>query len=351
VAAGPDDAGELIPNLKEADMSYLISRRRFGIAAGAGALALSASPFEPAFAQDAKIAIKYGNAGNDQTLSNRFNAKLAKLVEERSGGTITTQIFAGTLGGEQRLIEGMSLGTLDVYNGAYTGTREYDIFYSPYFFKDAEHAKRVLKGTIGAKASKVIEDRYNASYIGVGRLGPYVLSTKRKISSLAEVKGMKLRTPQIEGCIEAVKHLGAAPTPIPFTDIYLALQNGTVDGFVSALNPSVAGKFYEVCKFVMENPFGEALDKQLIATRTVKRMSERQRKLYMEAFDELEAPDYYGASLTAIKSDFETWRKFNGADSVVALDQEEIKKTMEPLNRRLAESVYGAGAWETIQGA
>jgi hypothetical protein len=80
-------------------------------------------------------------------------------------------------------------------------------------------------------------------------------------------------------------------------------------------------------------------------------MSENQRKIYFETFDELEAVDYYQASLQALKDDLAQWRKFNGDDSIIRLDQEELQKTMEPLNRRLAESVYGPGAWEIIQSA
>ena len=79
------------------------------------------------------------------------------------------------------------------------------------------------------------------------RFAPFDLATAREM--IEEIKGMKLRAPQIEGMVEALKFLGANPTPIAFNEIYLALQNGTVDGFVSALNPSVAGKFYEVSKY------------------------------------------------------------------------------------------------------
>ena len=117
-------------------------------------------------------------AGNAQTISNQFNVKLWEEVAKRTNGGIKVEIFAGTLGGEQRLLEGMALGTIDVYNGAYTGTREFDIFYSPGFFRDAGHSKRVMQSQIGAQAAQVLEKRYQARLLGIGRLGPWVLSTK-----------------------------------------------------------------------------------------------------------------------------------------------------------------------------
>lgn len=313
------------------------------------ALGATAALGPVAASAQARMELKLGNAGGPTTISNKFNIALFEAVEKRTNGAIKTQIFAGTLGGEQRLLEGMSLGTLDIYNGAYTGTREFDIFYSPGFFKDGPHAKRVIKSAVGEKASKVLESRYQARLLGIGRLGPWVLSTKKKISSLDEIKGMKLRAPQIEGMVEALKHLGANPTPIAFNEIYTALQSGTVDGFVSALNPSVAGKFYEVSKYVLSNRFGEGLDKVAIATRVWNRLTPEQRDIMLKTFDELEESDYYGAGNRAIDSDFGQWKQFNGADSVVTIDQNDIIKRMEPLNRRLANEVYGAGSWDAIQ--
>lgn len=329
-------------------MANVITRRSF--AAGTAAAAALATLPGGARAQ-AGMQLKYGNAGALDTISNNFNKKLWQAVEQKTNGAIKTQIFAGTLGGEKALIEGMALGTIDVYNGAYTGTREFDIMYSPYMFKDAEQARRVIKGPIGERASKVLEDRYKARLLGVGRLGPYVLATKRPIKSLDEVKGMKLRTPQIEGCIEAVKHLGAAPTPVAFTEVYISLQQGVVDGFVSALNPSVAGKFFEVCKYVLSNPFGEALDKEVIATRTWQRFNADQQRLVQTTFDEIEAVDYYKAGADAVASDLAKWKAANGPDSVITLPQADVERIMTPLNARLANEVFGAGAWDAIQKA
>ena len=312
-------------------------------AAGVAGHGLAAS------AQGRVVNLKFGNAGNAQTISNQFNVKLWNEVAKRTNGGIKVEIFAGTLGGEQRLLEGMALGTIDVYNGAYTGTREFDIFYSPGFFRDAGHSKRVMQSQIGAQAAQVLEKRYQARLLGIGRLGPWVLSTKKKISSLEEIKGMKLRAPQIEGMVEALKFLGANPTPIAFNEIYLALQNGTVDGFVSALNPSVAGKFYEVSKYVLSNPFGEGLDKEAISTRAWRRLNEQQQRIMLQTFEEMEATDYFQAGVNAITTDLATWRRFNGDDSVVTIDQADITRRMAPLNKRLADEVYGAGAWDRIQ--
>ena len=160
----------------------------------------------------------------------------------------------------------MALGPLDMHNGAYTGTDEFDIFYSPHFFRDGAHAGAVLKSEIGAQASAKLESQYKARLLGVGRLGSFNLMLKEPISSMADLKGRKIRSAQIRGCIEGPSHVGAIPTPIPFNEIYLALQNGIVEGALTALNPGVQIKFCEVANYVVVPDFGLALDKEVIST-------------------------------------------------------------------------------------
>lgn len=325
-------------------MGFDLDRRRFGL--GSAALVTAASlPLRARAATN----LKYGNAGNADTLSNRFWFKLAEEVESRSNGELTIEIFAGTLGGEKTLIEGMALGTIDVYNGAYTGTREFDILYSPYMFRDGAHAGAVMKGPIGEQAAQTLTERYQAKMLGVGRLGPFALFVNEPLTSLDDLQGRKIRTPQIEGCIKAVEHLGGTPTPVAFNEVYLALQQGIVDGLVTALNVAVAVKFYEVAEYVLSNQFGEALDKNLIAVRSWEQLSPELQDLLVSSFEALEEQDYYQAGVESVQQDLATWREKNGEDAVLTLDQAQLEETMAPLNEELANEVYGEGAWETIQ--
>jgi TRAP-type C4-dicarboxylate transport system substrate-binding protein len=104
-----------------------------------------------------------------------------------------------------------------------------------------------------------------------------------------------------------------------------------------------------VSKFVLSNPFGEGLDKEAISTRAWRRLNEQQQRIMLQTFEEMEATDYFQAGVNAITTDLATWRRFNGDDSVVTINQDEITKRMEPLNKRLADEVYGAGAWDRIR--
>ncbi len=315
------------------------------------ASAVAIAAMGPGARAQSKVTLRYANAGNAQSLSNLFNAKLFEDVTKKTDGSLNFTMFAGTMGGEQKLLESMALGGLDMYNGAYTGTREFDILYSPYFFKDGAQAGRVMNGPIGEKASAVLEKRYHARLLGTGRLGTYNLMLKEPIKSFADLKGRKIRTASIEGCLEGVKFFGGIPTPIPFDQIYLALQQGIVDGVLTALNPGVAGKFYEVCKYVVANDFGVALDKEVISQAAWNRLSAMQRSVLQHEFNALEVPEYYQVGLAQKGADLGSWSKANGADSVINLDAGTLYSELEPLNARLADEVYGAGSWDTIKNA
>ena len=325
----------------------VLTRRVFGLSTAAAALGGLAGP---ARAQS-KLTLRFGNAGNAQTLSNTFNAKLFADVTKKTDGAVNFTIFAGTLGGEQKLLESMALGSLDIYNGAYTGTREFDALYSPYFFKDGAQAGRVMQGEIGAKASAVLQKRYHAQLLGTGRLGTYNLMLKEPIKNFADIKGRKIRTASIEGCLEGVKFFGGTPTPIPFDQIYLALQQGIVDGVLTALNPGVAGKFYEVCKYVVSNDFGIALDKEVISQAAFNRLTPPQRTILQNSFNTLEVPDYYDIGVAQKQKDLDSWAAANGKDSVITLPGTGLYEQFEPLNMRLANEIFGPGSWDIVKKA
>ena len=323
-------------------MSISLTRRHLGL----GAASLAGMAALPPDAR-AAITLKYANAAGPQTNSNLFNVELFAEVEKQTNGNVKAT-FSYNVGGEKAIVDAMALGGVDVSVTAYTGTREFDILYSPGMFRDGAHAGKVMKGPIGLKASQVLEQRYKTRLLGTGRLGPYCLFMRNEIKGFEDIKGKKIRTPPIEGCIEAVKFLGGNPTPVPFNEVYLALQQGVVDGMITALNVAVAQKFYEVCKYVVSNEFGQALDKELVSTIAWNALSPAEREILQKNFDRLEETKYYKAGVDAVAVDLATWEKSNGKGTVLNLPGNP-SKALEPLNIRLMTEVFGPGSWEQMQ--
>jgi len=206
---------------------------------------------------------------------------------------------------------------------------------------------RVMAGPIGEKCRQAMMSRYNIRMVGVGNTGPFVLATKNRVTKWSDLRGMKIRVPPFAAYIEAVRQLGANPTPVPFNEIYLALQQGVVDGVVTILNIMFANKFIEVCKYVVQNDFGVGLDKFVISQRSYMRMSAEQRKVFDDTFAETQ-PGGIQLALDNASKDFDNWKRLNGPDSVNMLDPAEMERTLRPGAERFANEAFGAGSFEMI---
>jgi len=323
-----------------------ISRRCFNAGLGAaGAAGLFAGL--PAHAAQVLI---YGNAGNIDSASNRFAKKWLDLVTERTGGELSFDIKAGTIGGGKDVLDGTALGTVQIYNGAYTGLREFDVFYAPYFARDSNHARAIANDLLYDELNAAVQNRYpGLRYMSVARAGPWKLFTNEKLETFDDLKGMKIRAPEIEGVIAGLEQVGAKPTVIPFNELYGALQQGVVDGMATLGNLMISQKFYEVVKHCYQNDWGIGLDKQMINVGTWNSLSEEHQAILVDSFNELEPQDFFRATEEAEIENFAKWREINGEDSTPLLDASAAQATLEPAIKALADDIFGEGAYDRIQ--
>lgn len=291
----------------------------------------------------------YGNAGNANSNSNQFAAKWLAEVTKRTNGELKFDIKAGTLGGEKDILDGCALGTVDVYNGAFTGLREFDVFYAPYFARDSVHAAKIVNGLLYDQLNAAIAKRYpTVRMLSVGRAGPWKLFTNTKLESFGDAKGMKIRAPQIEGVVAGLQQLGAKPTVIPFNELYSALQQGVVDGMATLGSLMISQKFYEVVKHVYRNDWGIGLDKMMFNTNTWDSLGAAHQKIIADSFAEMEPTDYFAATMAAEESNFAKWEEFNGAGSAPKLDASEAQKLLAPAIAKLADEIFGKGTYDKI---
>ncbi len=293
--------------------------------------------------------LKYANASNAQNISNVFAERFLRLVEERTGGRVRTQ-FLYNMGSEQTIVEGVSLGTLDMAVSGYTGMPEFDALYFPFLLRDLRHGVRVMAGPIGERCRQAMLARYNVRMVGVTNTGPFLLSSKTKLLSWGEARGRKIRVPPFAAYVEAIRAMGGNPTPVPFNEVYLALQQGVVDGVVTNLNVMIVNKFFEVSTTVVSNEFGVGLDKFIISQRTYQRLSAEHRRIFDETWAEVQ-PASVDFAIENAGKDFDAWRARNGAGSVHALDPAELERILGPAARRFFENIFGAGSYDVVQRA
>ena len=323
-------------------------RRSFNKRVGGLALAIAlVGVGKPALAAKTLI---YGNAGNIDSASNKFAKKWLDLVSERTGGELAFDIKAGTIGGGKDVLDGTALGTVHIYNGAYTGLREFDVFYAPYFARDSNHAQKIANDLLYDQLNAAVQSRYpSLRYLSVARAGPWKLFTNQKLETFDDLKGLKIRAPEIEGVIAGLEQVGAKPTVIPFNELYGALQQGVVDGMATLGNLMITQKFYEVVKYCYQNDWGIGLDKQMMNLQAWDDLGEANQAILVDTFNELEPQDFFRATEEAEIENFKQWREFNGEDSTPLLDATQAQQTLEPAIKALADDVFGEGTYDRVQ--
>ena len=179
----------------------------------------------------------------------------AREIEKRTNGRYKIQNFyAGALGAERESIEGVQLGTLDLTMTS-TGpvpnfVPEVAILDIPFLFRDYAHARAVLDGPIGQDLLTKF-DAKGIKALAWGENGfRHMTNNKHPVIAPDDLKGLKMRTMENPIHIQAYRQFGILPTPMAFTEVFTALQQGTVDGQENPLSVITAAKLEQVQKYL-----------------------------------------------------------------------------------------------------
>jgi tripartite ATP-independent transporter DctP family solute receptor len=253
--------------------------------------ALVALPIAWAAPAAAQIKLR---AGHDQPVGSMYDEghkMFKKLVEERSGGKITVDIFpAAQLGSEVAMMEGLRLGTIDVVcanaPNAATVFPELGYFSVAYLFKDIPHFEKVVNDP---KFVKRFNEIVASKNVGIKVLGFYaagvrnVYSRKGPIASPDDFKGLKIRVQNNPVEVKVWKAFGAIPTPMNFGEVYQALQSGVIDAAENGLAVIESNKHYEAAKFVSETEHQRNLSTLYINEKKLASLAPDLQKIVIEA--------------------------------------------------------------------
>lgn len=174
---------------------------------------------------------------------------------ESAGDAVALEFFeAGALGDESALMEMIRVGQADVVplgSDIVQLDSKFSIFDAPFLFATKEDARMALDGELGDLLAKSLREEANLQVLAFGELGFRAISNnKRAIETPEDLAGLKLRTPGGKTRILAFQMLGAAPTPMPLGDVYVALRQGALDGQENPLSVIKEFSFDEVQKFI-----------------------------------------------------------------------------------------------------
>ncbi len=228
--------------------SRIPSHAAFGLALTLAA-ALIGSP--AADAQPKQTTLHLSNILSNEHPSGIASQEFAKAVTERTQGAVTVKVYpSGQLAGLREGVEGVRLGTIDM---AWTesGTLSASVpslgyFSLPFLFTNFDHAVRAME-KLRPSVSAVIRDKMGAEMLAWGPNGFRVIVTKgRAIRSAADMKGLKMRVPEIPLYVNTFRLLQTNATPLPWGELYTAMQTGIVDGLEGPSGAIETSKFQEV---------------------------------------------------------------------------------------------------------
>lgn len=190
----------------------------------------------------------------------------------------------------------------------------WSIVTTPYVFRDAAHMKKVFASDVGQELFAMVEKQMgikvlSVPYIGTRHLG---LKPKKKVMTPADLAGIKLRMPPGEGWQFVGTALGANPVPVPYTEVYTALQTGAIDGQDNPLGGVKTMKFYEVSSQIVKT--GHLIANNLFAISLSKwnSLSVAQQKTLQEAANKF--ADAISAQAAKDDSELEGFMKQQGLD-------------------------------------
>jgi TRAP-type transport system periplasmic protein len=262
--------------------------------------------------------------------------KFKEIVEERSDGNISVRLFTGgKLGGDIQTISALQGGTVEmsVMNaGLLSGNvKEFAVVDLPFLFSTPEEADAVMDGPIGERLAGMLPEK---GLVGLGywELGFRNLTNNRHpVTKAEDVAGLKIRTLQSPIFIDMFNALGANAVPMPFPEVYTALETGTVDGQENPFTLIENSKFYEVQDYATETRHVYNPQIVLISGKFWDGLNDEEKKLLQDAA--VEARDYQRtyAREQAAKAVEALREEGMQVDELPAAEVEKIRATLQPV--------------------
>lgn len=217
--------------------------------------------------------------------------KFAELVEQKTNGRIHIDVYhGGQLGDEKAVIEQLQFGAIDFTRVSISPLSEFEkslnVLQLPYLYKDAAQMWRVLDGSIGEKFLNSMDKNnlIGLSWFDAGARNFY--DSKRPITKLSDMKGLKIRVQESQLMMGMVAALGASATPMAYGEVYSGLQTGVIDGAENNWPSYDSVSHYEVAKYYVLDEHTRVPEMQLVSKLTWDKFSDADKAIIKECAKE-----------------------------------------------------------------
>ncbi|MFQ6159724.1 sialic acid TRAP transporter substrate-binding protein SiaP [Sinorhizobium meliloti] len=313
-------------------------------------LGATATILASALSAHAQTALKWAHVYETSEPFHTESVWAAEEIAKRTEGRYKIDVFpASQLGKEADINQGLKLGTVDIIiSGSSFAARDYapiGVTYFPYIFRDPAHMIAYTKSDVFKRLAAGYEEASGNHITAVTYYGTRHTTSNRPIAKCADMQGLKMRVPDVPAYLAMPRACGANTTPIAFAEVYLALQNGTVEAQENPLTTIEAKKFFEVQKHIVLT--GHIVDhlNTVVSKNLWSQLSDADKQVFTEVMQE--------AAVRATKIIEEREKelvatfKERGIE-VTEVDRADFEKTVNE-KVKLEDFGYNKEDWEAIR--
>lgn len=233
--------------------------------------------------------LKFGHPYNEKHPLAQAAVMFAKIIGEKTDGHIKITVYPNsTIGSSRALVESMQLGVVDMALVPTTNVASFyhplDLFYLPFLFRDREQAYDVADGPVGQSLYAGLLKKTGIRTLGMYESGFRTITTRNTpVHMPDDMKGIKFRVVNNPLNVATFKALGANPTPMPLSEVFTALQEGTVDGQDNPIGNVVAFGFDKVQRYITLSHHQWAGIMVLISNKTWQKLPPKVQTMFKEA--------------------------------------------------------------------
>lgn len=282
-----------------------------------------------------KTVLKLGHALPDGHSIDIATKEFAKIVEERSDGTLEIQIFpASQLGNEKDMLEGLTMGTLDmgaIVGGPYGYLQpDYEVLSLVYLFRNIDEVERALSSDVAKELEdKLLENKGVRIIHPFWYYGTRHLTSNKHITSSDDLKGLKVRVPEVPIQKEGISAMGGQATPVDFGELYMALKTGIVEAQENPYSTIKTSNFDQVQKYLINTNHIISAFMLSINEKKFQELTPEQQDILVEVAEEVST---FNNEL-AIREETETLEELKDRGmEVIEPDIESFVEAVKPLH-------------------
>ncbi|MFC3417927.1 TRAP transporter substrate-binding protein [Salinicoccus hispanicus] len=298
-------------------------------------------------AEDVTV-LRMGHIQSESHTWHKGSEEFARLVEEKTNGSVKVDIYpSSTLGSDRDLLEGMQIGSVDfaLVAGVMSNFYEpYAILELPYLFEDQDHLEAFLYGEEGQKLKDETLEATGIRGLEFWLRGPRELTSNVKVETPEDLRGLKIRVPNIEASVKGWQAMGANPTPMNFGEVYSSLQTGVIDAQENPLSFSTNARIHEVQDYLVMTDHVFGYVQLLTSEKMFEKLTAEEQQAVEEAATE--ATEYQN-ELVLEEDEVAKQSFLDEGVEIVEVDTEPFMELVQPVHDELADK-YGRELYDSI---